>query len=412
MSCDLTDPAILEVYQEIISGTPVNWLILGYHDTRDKISLYSKGTGGLEELKTNLREEVLYGFVRIEDRFALLAYVSDQVSGLRRARALVHGKAVGALFKQSHAQINSSSLAELSEDRVRARLGLIEGPPTPDPSGSPNMPSSPTAPVAAPRPVTPISPATPNQYANMPGTPVAEVENPVAANGEPAVVPVAAAAAVVPPSPVATPASPVPGSPSMRPASPSSPMQTHPTRTRTERQKEIEALERKAREEMERQRQAEMVKRQRETAEREQREQELLAQKQALELERRRKEEADRVAREAMKKQLMEMERLRGAGLSGFVTIQNAGSPFWKRRFYVMRGQVLSLYRDENDRAPVAEMRLGGQVAHIQDASLEVLIPHSFAVDMHSGETHYFFSDTAKDKELAIAGFMKCNESS
>jgi hypothetical protein len=41
--------------------------------------LYSKGTGGLEELRANLTEEVLYGFVRIEDRFALLAYVSEQV---------------------------------------------------------------------------------------------------------------------------------------------------------------------------------------------------------------------------------------------------------------------------------------------------------------------------------------------
>ncbi|KAG0223424.1 hypothetical protein BGW42_005902 [Actinomortierella wolfii] len=406
MSCDLTDPAILEAYQQIISGTPVNWLILGYHDTRDKISLYSKGTGGLEELKSNLKEEVLYGFVRIEDRFALLAYVSDQVSGLRRARALVHGKAVGALFKQSHAQINSSSLAELSEDRVRARLGLIEGPPTPDPSGSPNMPSSP-APVAAPRPVTPNSPATPNQYSNMPSTPAAEIENPAT----PSPVSTPAPVSTTPPpssSPVA------PASPAVAPASPASagPIQTHPTRTRTERQKEIEAAERRAREEMERQRQAEVAKRQRETAEREAREQELLAQKQAQELERRRKEEAERAAREAMKQQLMEMERLRGAGLTGYITIQNAGSPFWKRRFYIMRGQVLSLYRDENDRAPVAEMRLGGQVAHIQDASLEVLIPHSFSVDLVSGETHYFFSDSAKDKELAIAGFMKCNESS
>lgn len=54
-------------------------LILGYHDTRDKISLYSRGTGGIDELTSNLKEEVLYGFVRIEDRFALLAYVSEQV---------------------------------------------------------------------------------------------------------------------------------------------------------------------------------------------------------------------------------------------------------------------------------------------------------------------------------------------
>ncbi|KAG0005776.1 hypothetical protein BGZ80_010724 [Entomortierella chlamydospora] len=377
MSCDLTDPAILEAYQDIISGTPTNWLILGYHDTRDKISLYSKGSGGLDELTSNLTEEVLYGFVRIEDRFALLAYVSEQVSGLRRARALVHGKAVGALFKASTAQINTSSLSELTEDRVRARLGLIDGPPTPEAS-SPAIPPSPApaeSPVPAPRPITPVSPP-------PPAAPIA-IDTVIQ-------------------QPEASIASPV------RTASPRSGLST----PRTERQMEIEAAERKAREEMERQRRAEAAKRQRETEEREAREQELFAQKQALELERRRKEENDKVAREAMKKQLFEMERLKGLGLSGYITIQSAGSPFWKRRFYVMRGQVLAFYRDENDRAPVSQINLGGQVANIEDASLDVLIPNSFRVSLRNGETHYFFSDTIKDKEMAIAGFMKCNESS
>ncbi|KAG0370036.1 hypothetical protein BGZ54_008034 [Gamsiella multidivaricata] len=348
MSCDLTDPAILEAYNEIVSGTPTNW---------DKISLYSKGSGGLEELKANLKEEVLYGFVRIEDRFALLAYVSEQV---RYARALVHGKAVGALFKSSHVQINSSSLAELTEDKVRARLGLVDGPLTPEPLGSPEIPSSP-APVPAPRPTTPISPATPSA--------VQEVSSPVRA-----------------------------ASPGM-------------STPRTERQLEIEAAERKAREEMERQKQSEIAKRQRETQEREAREQELQAQKQASELERRRKEESDRIAREAMKKQLIEMERLRGSGLSGYITIQSSGSPYWRRRFYVMRGQIVAFYRDENDRQPVSEMRLGGRVTNIEDASLDCLIPNSFRVDLYMGESHLFFSDTSKDKEFAIAGFMKCNES-
>ncbi|KAF9100913.1 hypothetical protein BGX27_000184 [Mortierella sp. AM989] len=370
MSCDLTDPAIQEAYQAIITGTPVNWLILGYHDTRDKISLYSKGTGGLEELRSNLSEEVLYGFVRIEDRFALLAYVSEQVSGLRRARALVHGKAVGALFKNNHVQINSSSLTELTEERVRTRLGLIEGPPTPDPSGSPVIPSSPE-PVAAPRPITPISPSTPsNNYNNFNGA-SPEVASPTRTG------------------------SPLPGA----------------TTPRTERQLEIEAAERKAREDMERQKRAEIAKRQKETQEREAREQELLAQKQAQELERKRKEESDKIAREAMKKKLIEMEKLRGSGLTGYVSIQPSGSPFWRRRFYVMRGQIITFYRDENDRFPISEMKLGGRVVNIEDASLDCLIPNSFRVDLYMGESHLFYSDSFKDKELAIAGFMKCSES-
>ncbi|KAF8938019.1 hypothetical protein EDD21DRAFT_61990 [Dissophora ornata] len=372
MSCDLTDPAILEAYQEIVSGTPTNWLILGYHDTRDKISLYSKGAGGLEELKANLKEEVLYGFVRIENKFALLAYVSEQVSGLRRARALVHGKAVGALFKHNDAQINSSSLSDLSEEKVRSRLGLIDGPPTPEGSDSPKIPSSP-APVPLPRPVTPISPSTPSNSNSFNGSPVPEASSPARAA-----------------SPLLSPGLSTP---------------------RTERQMEIEAAERKVREEMERQKRAEIAKRQRETQEREAREQELLAQKQSEELERKRKEESDRIAREAMKKQLIEMERLRGSGLSGYITIQGSGSPYWRRRFYLMRGQVVAFFRDENDRHPVSEMRLGGRVTNIEDASLDCLIPNSFRVDLYTGESHLFFSDTAKDKELAIAGFMKCNES-
>ncbi|KAF9910865.1 hypothetical protein EC991_005328 [Linnemannia zychae] len=397
MSCDLTDPAILEAYQDIISGTPTNWLILGYHDTRDKISLYSKGTGGIDELTSNLKEEVLYGFVRIEDRFALLAYVSEQVSGLRRARALVHGKAVGALFKASNVQINTSSLAELTEERVRTRLGLIEGPPTPE-ATSPVMPSTPVAaagsPIPSPRPATPVSPA-----------PVAP------ASPSPAFAPATTAPAAAAPIAIDTivkSVAEVPSSPSpVRTGSPRSGLST----PRTERQLEIEAAERKVREEMERQRRAEAAKRQRETEEREAREQEMFAQKQALELERKRKEEADRIAREAMKKQLIEMERLRGSGLSGYLTIQVAGSPFWKRRFYVMQGQTVSLYRDEIGRAPIMEFRVGGQVAHIADASLDVLIPNSFRIDFKNGDSHYFFSDSAKDKEMAIAGFMKCNES-
>ncbi|KAF9929684.1 hypothetical protein FBU30_001314 [Linnemannia zychae] len=369
MSCDLTDPTIQAAYNEIISGSPTNWLILGYHDTRDKISLYSKGTGGLEELRSKLSEEVLYGFVRIEDRFALLAYVSEQVSGLRRARALVHGKAVAALFKNTTVQINSSTLGELSDEKVHSRLGLVEGPPTPDPSGSPVIPSSPV-PVAVPRPMTPVSPAPLSNVGSAPPSQNVPVEVPSPARS---------------------------GS---------------PTTPRTERQLEIEAAERKMREEMERQKRAETAKRQKETQEREAREQELLAHKQALELERQRKEESDRLAREAMKKQLIEMEKLRGSGLSGFITVQNHGSPFWRRRFYVMRGQSIFFYRDEFDRKlPLSEVKLGGRVVNIQDASLDCLIPNSFRVDLYTGESHLFFSDSARDKEMAIAGFMKCNES-
>jgi hypothetical protein len=126
MSCDLSDPAITGAYEEIVNGHDTNWLILGYNDTRDKISLYSKGSGGLDELRSNLKDEVLYGFLRIENRFVLLTYVSEQVSGVRRARSLVHGRAVGALFKAHQIQISASTPNDLTEANVRNRLRLGE----------------------------------------------------------------------------------------------------------------------------------------------------------------------------------------------------------------------------------------------------------------------------------------------
>ncbi|KAL0078445.1 hypothetical protein J3Q64DRAFT_1283671 [Phycomyces blakesleeanus] len=124
--CDLSDPRITEAYNDIIEDEPTNWLILGYHDTRDVISLYSKGTDGTSEFRNHLVNEIQYGFVRVDDRFILITYVPDQVSGVRRARALVHSRSVAALFKMHHAQITASSLNDLSDSSIRTRLKLGE----------------------------------------------------------------------------------------------------------------------------------------------------------------------------------------------------------------------------------------------------------------------------------------------
>ncbi|CAO0796688.1 unnamed protein product [Mucor circinelloides] len=125
--CDLTDPRILETYTAIVEDEPTNWLILGYNDTRDVISLYSKGTEGLDEFRNHLSDEVLYGFVRVEDRFILITWVSEQVSGVRRARALVHSRSVASTLKLHHAQLTASTLNDLSDSNIRTRLKLGDG---------------------------------------------------------------------------------------------------------------------------------------------------------------------------------------------------------------------------------------------------------------------------------------------
>ncbi|OZJ04937.1 hypothetical protein BZG36_02646 [Bifiguratus adelaidae] len=130
MSCDLSDSRIAQAYEAIKSGSEIDWMLLGYNDTRDVISLYEAGSGGLDALRQRLGDEVLYALVRFEGRYLFINYVSNSVSGVRRARALVHGRAVGALFdvkkvtvaNNTTAQINFTSPRELTATNLRQRL--------------------------------------------------------------------------------------------------------------------------------------------------------------------------------------------------------------------------------------------------------------------------------------------------
>ncbi|KAI9485848.1 MAG: hypothetical protein EXX96DRAFT_546717 [Benjaminiella poitrasii] len=116
--CNVNDPRITDAYIAIIEDQPTDWLILGYKDTRDVISLYSTGTNGLSEFRNKLTNEILFGYVRIEDKFISITYVPDSI------RALVHSRAVADILELSHAQITASSLSDLSDKNIRTRLNL------------------------------------------------------------------------------------------------------------------------------------------------------------------------------------------------------------------------------------------------------------------------------------------------
>jgi hypothetical protein len=99
-------------------------MVAGYRETRDVIQLYEKGTGGFEELRHFIldREEVLYAFCRVDDKYAMITYISDKATGVKRARALVHGRNVAALFKENNLTVTISTPAELTERNVRSKL--------------------------------------------------------------------------------------------------------------------------------------------------------------------------------------------------------------------------------------------------------------------------------------------------
>ena len=73
-------------------------MVAGYRDTKDVIYFYDKGTGDFEEMRHYIldREEVLYAYCRLDDKYAMITF---KATGVKRARALVHGRAVAGLFK-------------------------------------------------------------------------------------------------------------------------------------------------------------------------------------------------------------------------------------------------------------------------------------------------------------------------
>ncbi|CAO3659895.1 unnamed protein product [Rhizopus stolonifer] len=103
-------------------------LLAGYKDSRNVIVLYSSGTNGLSEFREHLTNEILFGFIRVEDKFVLVTYVPDSVNGVRRARALVHSRSVAAVCPLAHAQLTASSLSDLSDSNIRTRLKLDQIP--------------------------------------------------------------------------------------------------------------------------------------------------------------------------------------------------------------------------------------------------------------------------------------------
>ncbi|RUP50576.1 hypothetical protein BC936DRAFT_138581 [Jimgerdemannia flammicorona] len=385
MSCDLSDPNILVAYNEIINFEGTNWLILGYNDTRDVISLYSKGSGGLSEMRDNLREEVLYGFARLEERYVLITYVSEQVSGVRRARALVHGRAVGALLKAQNASITASNPNDLSDVNIRTRLKL---------SGENG--SAPTTPITPTHPDRPDSPASARR--GRPASPSSSADRRT---------PSLSSISYDAPAPPA-PTSPLPSPPLSASSKP--PL----SRDDAERKARKEENDRVAREEAEKRSREEAERRQAEAADRQRVEQQALESKLRDEAERRAKDESEKAQRETLKKQFVDADKLGQTLLSGYMSVQGGGSPFWKRRYFSIRGKTLYLYRDVLDKNPITSLDLAGTVRGIENVQPEVLIPNSFRLDLSTpqaavdgGGSYYFFCDTHQEGQTIVAALSK-----
>ncbi|KAG0171628.1 hypothetical protein DFQ28_005478 [Apophysomyces sp. BC1034] len=372
--CDLSDRRIIETYTAIVEGDSTDWLILGYNDTRDVISLYSKGDRGLSEFREHLSDEVLYGFVRVDDRFILITWVSEQVSGVRRARALVHSRSVAALLKLHHAQVTASSINDISDANIRTRLKLNENQ-VPNRS-RPNSVSNKRASLSAARRQSSSPTATPDRA--MSPSPVTDQD------------------------PTAEPESFVEASEGL--SEDEEQNEEEKKRVAEENRKRAEAeANAKARAEAEAKQRAEAKAR----AEAEARAREMAeAQRKQAEDEARAEEERKKqveLEKQQLQKRLLEAEKNKDVVLAGFASVQPSNSPFWRRRYFLIRGKSLLLYRDELDKAPITVIDLG-QVTRLSaiDAEEETFVPNAFVLDTQQEESYQMFADDKKDADTIM----------
>ncbi|KAJ7449555.1 hypothetical protein FB451DRAFT_1287278 [Mycena latifolia] len=121
-----TDPdAVSEAYQAVCQG-PANWLLLAYDpDVQpDAFQLYASGADGLPELKSRIEDphQVFIAFYRDGNDCILLNIIPETVSGVRRARALVHSRRIGGVFQAHRTSLTVDHLSNLTPKSIRQAL--------------------------------------------------------------------------------------------------------------------------------------------------------------------------------------------------------------------------------------------------------------------------------------------------
>ncbi|KAJ7155567.1 hypothetical protein C8R43DRAFT_1000438 [Mycena crocata] len=147
MAVNFTDHhAVVEAYDAVVQGD-ADWLLLTY-DTAvqpDAFRLEGSGSAGLPELKARIEDpaQIFIAFYRDSNAGCiLLNIIPESISGVRRARALVHSRRISAVFP---ALASPDSVHVIQVDRVTAEptadeMGVLPDPPVAS-SSSPPPPS-------------------------------------------------------------------------------------------------------------------------------------------------------------------------------------------------------------------------------------------------------------------------------
>jgi len=110
----------------------IDWCLFTYEDAKSsKVALKGTGSGGIEELKTHLGNDVIgYGLVRKTDKiddsvtvkFVYIFWLGDDAPRMQKARVSTHQGAVRNFIGQFHVDITTSDISELSDEALQAKV--------------------------------------------------------------------------------------------------------------------------------------------------------------------------------------------------------------------------------------------------------------------------------------------------
>ncbi|KAI9014149.1 actin depolymerizing protein [Hyaloraphidium curvatum] len=128
------DPEIKEAYEAVRSDDDkTDWLLAVYEDgKKDSLKLAGKGTGGLEALKAELKDDACaYGYIgmdvgndelSIRRKFVLVSWTPANVSVMRRAKVSVHLAGVKKVLSVFSIEAPASTLQDLDYKEIETRV--------------------------------------------------------------------------------------------------------------------------------------------------------------------------------------------------------------------------------------------------------------------------------------------------
>jgi len=134
----IDEEGIKQAIQEVRKdSSDTDWVLITYDAPQSKtLKLAGIGSGGLEELKSQLTPEVvMYGILRITEKiddsvtvkFCHIDWRGENIHRMQRAKLATHSGDIRALFHPFHVDVQASQDDELTDHVIRSKVNAASG---------------------------------------------------------------------------------------------------------------------------------------------------------------------------------------------------------------------------------------------------------------------------------------------